>query len=97
MAHTALLKVTAKPGRASDVIDFYRVTLAATRSRPGLIGLRVVREAKNPDNFMLIEQWDSKEDQAAYAAWRATTPEVSEAFSEMIDSFSLEWWDEINA
>lgn len=98
MAHTALLKVTVKPGREAEVIGFYRDTLAATRARPGLIGLRLIREEESPRNFMLIEQWDSKEDQAAYAAWREeNTPEVSVAFGELIDSFSLEWWEEVNA
>ena len=97
MAHTALLHVTAKPGRGSEVISYYQETLSATRSRPGLIGLRVVRNEEDPNQFMLIEQWDSKADQAAYAEWRATTPEVMAAFGEMIDSFSLEWWDEVNA
>src|SRR3546814_6837740 len=64
MAHTALLNVTAKPGRGSEVISYYRATLSATRSRPGLIGLRVVRNMEDPNRFMLIEQWDSKADQA---------------------------------
>src|SRR3546814_16951943 len=97
MAHTALLNVTAKPGRGSEVISYYRATLSATRSRPGLIGLRVVRNMEDPNRFMLIEQWDSKADQAAYAEWRATTPEVMAEFGELIDSFSLDWWDEVNA
>src|SRR3546814_10983015 len=76
MAHTALLNVTAKPGRGSAVISYYRATLSATRSRPGLIGLRVVRNMEDPTRFMLIEQWDSKADQAASAAWPPPPPAV---------------------
>jgi quinol monooxygenase YgiN len=97
MAHTALLHVTAKPGRGPEVISYYQATLAATRSRPGLIGLRVVRNEEDENKFMLIEQWDSKADQTAYAEWRATTPEVMAEFGDMIDSFSLDWWEEVNA
>lgn len=97
MAHTALLHVTAKPGRGSEVISYYQATLSATRARPGMIGLRVVRNEEDPNKFMLIEQWDSKADQAAYAEWRATTPEVMAEFSEIIESFSLDWWEEVNA
>ena len=97
MAHTALLLVTAKEGRGPEVIRFYQATLSGTRARPGLIGLRVIRSEDDNRKFIVIEQWDSKSDQAAYAAWRQTTPEVMAAFSEMIESFSLEWWEEIGA
>src|SRR3546814_19177401 len=96
MAHTALLNVTAKPGRGSEVISYYRATLSATRSRPGLIGLRVVRNMEDPNRFMHIEQWDSKAAQAAYAEWRATTPEVMAELGGLIDSFSLPWWADFN-
>jgi len=43
------------------VVDFYR----ETRSRPGCIGVRVVRRADEDTEFALVEQWDDRADQEA--------------------------------
>lgn len=99
MAFTVILHAKAKPGRSHDVVDFYRETLAATLSRPGCIGLRVVRRADDDTEFALIEQWDDKRDQEAYAAWRAETGgDVLAQFGELLAApLRIEFYDEINA
>ncbi|WP_032392176.1 putative quinol monooxygenase [Rhodococcoides fascians] len=99
MAFTVILHAQAKPGRSHDVVDFYRETLAATRSRPGCIGIRVVRSADDDTAFALIEQWDDKRDQEAYAAWRAETGgEVMAQFGELLAApLRIEFYEGINA
>jgi quinol monooxygenase YgiN len=99
MAFTVILHAKAKPGRSHDVVDFYRETLAATRSRPGCIGLRVVRSADDDTEFALIEQWDDKGAQEAYAAWRTETGgDVMAQFGELLAApLRIEFYDEINA
>lgn len=99
MAFTVILRAKAKAGRSRDVVDFYRETLAATRSRPGCIGLRVVRSADDDTEFALIEQWDDKADQQAYAAWRAETgADVMARFGELLaEPLRIEFYEEINA
>jgi quinol monooxygenase YgiN len=88
MAFTVILHAKAKPGRSHDVVDFYRETLGATRSRPGCITA-----------FALIEQWDDKRDQEAYAAWRAETGgDVLAQFGELLAApLRIEFYEEINA
>ncbi|WNG81721.1 antibiotic biosynthesis monooxygenase [Mycobacterium sp. ITM-2016-00316] len=99
MAFTVLLHAKAKSGRSDDVVDFYRETLAATRSRPGCIGVRVVRSADDDTEFALIEQWDDKADQEAYAAWRAEAgADVMVRFGELLAGpLRIEFYEEINA
>lgn len=99
MAVTVLLHAKAKSGRSHDVVDFYRETLAATRSRPGCIGVRVVRSTDDDTDFTLIEQWDDKADQEAYAAWRAETgADVLARFGELLAGpLRIEFYEEINA
>ncbi|MDF2582570.1 MAG: antibiotic biosynthesis monooxygenase subfamily protein [Mycobacterium sp.] len=99
MAFTVLLHAKAKPGRSDDLVDFYRETLAATRSRPGCIGVRVVRSADDDTEFALIEQWDAKEDQEAYAAWRVeTSADVMERCGELLAGpLRIAFYEEINA
>jgi quinol monooxygenase YgiN len=92
MAFTVILHAQAKPGRSHDVVDFYRETLGATRSRPGCIGIRVVRSADDDTAFALIEQ-------EAYAAWRAETGgDVLAQFGELLAApLRIEFYEEINA
>ena len=99
MAFTVLLYAQAKPGRSHDVVDFYRETLGATRSRPGCIGVRVVRSADDDTEFVLIEQWDHKANQEAYAAWRTeTSADVMVRFGELLAGpLKIEFYEEINA
>jgi quinol monooxygenase YgiN len=99
MAFTVLLHAKAKSGRSQDVVDFYRETLAGTRSRPGCIGVRVVRSADDDTEFALIEQWDDRADQEAYAAWRTeTSADVMARFGELLDGpLRIEFYEEINA
>jgi quinol monooxygenase YgiN len=99
MAFTVLLHAKAKSGRSDDVVDFYRETLAATRSRPGCIGVRVVRSADDDTEFALIEQWDDKADQEAYAAWRNETgADVMARFSELLAGpLRIEFYEDVNA
>lgn len=99
MAVTVLLHVRAKSGRSRDVVEFYRETLAATRSWPGCIGVRVVRSADDETEFALIEQWDDRSDQEAYAAWRTkTNADVMARFSELLAGpLRIEFYEEINA
>ncbi|MFD7974003.1 putative quinol monooxygenase [Streptomyces clavifer] len=99
MALTVLLHAKAKSGRSHDVVDFYRETLAATRSRPGCIGVRVVRSTDDDTDFTLIEQWDDKSDQEAYAAWRTETgADVLARFGELLAGpLRIEFYEEINA
>lgn len=99
MAFTVLLRAKAKSGRSPDVVDFYRETLAATRSRPGCIGVRVVCSTDDDTEFALIEQWDDKADQEAYAAWRAeTSADVMARFGELLAApLRIEFYEEINA
>ncbi|SCX44338.1 Quinol monooxygenase YgiN [Klenkia marina] len=99
MAFTVLLRATAKSGRGQDVVDFYRETLAATRSRPGCIGVRVIRSIDDDTEFALIEQWDTKADQEAYVAWRTeTSADVLVRFGELLARpLTIDSFEEINA
>lgn len=99
MAFTVLLHAKAKSGCRDDVVDFYRETLAATRSRPGCIGVRVIRSADDDTEFALIEQWDDKADQEAYAAWRTeTSTDVMARFGQLLAGPArIESYEKINA
>ena len=49
--------------------------------------------------FALIEQWDDRADQEAYAVWRTeTSADVMVRFGELLDGpLRVEFYEEINA
>jgi heme oxygenase (mycobilin-producing) len=49
-------------------------TLAATRDRKGCRGVDVVQDREDPCHVVLVETWESPEDEVAYRQWRAAEP-----------------------
>lgn len=65
-----------------QAIDAFLAGLPAmvkdTSAMKGFRDLRACRDPHNPDVLVLIEEWDSAEDHAAYMAWRAARPEAAD-------------------
>ena len=49
-------------------------TLAATRAFPGCVRAEVVQDRDDPGHIVLLETWESSEDETAYRRWRAEEP-----------------------
>jgi quinol monooxygenase YgiN len=65
--------IRTKPGRTDEIIDGLTDILPDTRAFAGCNRLDVVQDVDDPTRIALIEEWDSKEQFAAYRAWRAET------------------------
>jgi len=51
-----------------------RDTLAGTRGRPGCLRVDVAQDREDPRHVVLLETWETPEDEVAYRQWRAEQP-----------------------
>jgi quinol monooxygenase YgiN len=65
------MNLSGDPGEALAALH---ATLTATRERPGCLRVDVLQHQEDPGHVVLVEAWNSPEDEAAYRKWRAEGP-----------------------
>ena len=70
MACTVILELNVKSDSADDVAESFKSTFPDTRSYDGCIDVYATRNQDNPDNFLLVETWESREKYEKYLSWR---------------------------
>ena len=70
---TLILTFPCKPGAGKDLLAAFSTALADTRAFKGCLSVATYTSATNPDDIVLIEEWDSKASQITYMQWRADT------------------------
>ncbi|UNK81072.1 antibiotic biosynthesis monooxygenase [Sphingopyxis granuli] len=63
-----------------------------TATRPGFLGIRVVRHQDEPTSFMLIENWASVAAFYDYVAWRNSRGEMGGLQAALDGEMSVEVW-----
>jgi len=97
MSVTVALEIKAKPGKADDIIEFFRKALPEHRSYGGCEGLTVHRNQDDPDAFVLWEHWATRPNYEAYLAWRDETG-VLKDFLDMLDGDpTFNFYDHVGA
>lgn len=72
MAITVVLEMQVAPDRVDDFMSVMATALKDTRAREGCRSVVTLQDAENPGRFLLWEEWDSREHQERYLAWRQT-------------------------
>ena len=70
---TLILTFPCKPGSGQVLLEAFKTALADTRAFKGCISVTTYTSAANPDDVILIEEWDNKASQAEYMQWRTET------------------------
>ena len=83
MTVTAFLDITIKPETLATAPETIHEVLIATRAFPGNLGVQVVTDVTDPNHFVVVEHWQSIEDDEAYRAWR-TTPDGASTLGELL-------------
>ena len=78
MSVLVLLELEAKEGAADEMIAVLARNLGDTRARQGCESVTVHRDADHPSTVLLVERWTTREDDAAYRAWRAGDGAIAE-------------------
>jgi quinol monooxygenase YgiN len=83
MTVTAFLDINIKPESLAGAPAAISQVLVATRAFPGNLGVDVVIDVADPAHFVLVEHWNSIDDDDAYRAFRAT-PEGASGLGELL-------------
>ncbi len=67
------LRFPCQPGMGSVLLEGLAATLAETRSYDGCHSVEVFVDADNPDNVLLVEEWETRGHQEKYMEWRVST------------------------
>lgn len=78
MTVLSFLDLRVKADAVDSAVTIIHDTLAATRERPGCLGVDVAVDVDDPTHFVLVEKWESIDADNAYRAWRATPEGASE-------------------
>ena len=66
------LEMPVKPDMLEDYLNILKGALVETRSYKGCRSVTTLVDQETP-SVVLVEEWDSAEDQQAYMAWRMET------------------------
>jgi quinol monooxygenase YgiN len=78
MTVTALLEIRLAPETRDEGLQYLREVLVDTRAFPGCTDLEVLIDDTDPAHVMIVERWESMDDDLAYRAWRATPEGASD-------------------
>lgn len=84
MAITKTLDLKLKPGAVAATGDLLRPVLAETRKFKGNLGVEVLIDQADETHWLLVERWESVEDDAAYKAYRATEEGAIVGFGDVL-------------
>jgi quinol monooxygenase YgiN len=70
---TLILTFPCKPGAGAGLLEELKTALIDTRAFNGCLSVLTYTSASNPDDIILIEDWDERASQVAYMQWRAET------------------------
>jgi len=94
MSIVAILTVKAAEGKYAELEQVFKTILPETASRPGA---EVIRAAGDPETstFVVYEQWESADAQAAYRAWSAENRDPAMIGSLLGEPPKIEQFDHI--
>ncbi len=70
---TLILTFPCKPSAGKVLLEAFATALSDTRAFPGCISVTTYTSATNPDDIILIEEWDTRDSQMKYMQWRTDT------------------------
>ena len=82
---TVLLEATAKPECIYDLIAMLHENFKETRVYDGCIDVYMNRGHDDPNQLVLVEQWETRPNYETYLAWRTDTG-VSEQLAGMLSA-----------
>jgi quinol monooxygenase YgiN len=93
MSILVILECTADPAHTKDLTDFLRNELVHTRGFDGCNSITIHTNQEDPNNFMFVENWDSKEQSEKYLEWRTERGDIAKLVGWMSGPPSIRHFD----
>jgi quinol monooxygenase YgiN len=97
MSVLALLEVNVKPEYVNEFKSYMKEILPDTRVFNGCQSVELQVNQDNEVNMVLVEEWETREAQGKYMAWRAETGVVERIVSMISGPPSVRFFDKTDA
>ena len=97
MACTVLLEFRVKKEHLDDVVGGFKENLPDTRSFDGCIDVYTTRDQDDPQTFIAVETWESREKYETYFAWRTERGDIDNTRATLEGDFKIRYFDRIGA
>jgi quinol monooxygenase YgiN len=97
MTCTVLLELRVKEEHVEEVAASFKDALPDTRTFDGCIDVYMVRDMDNPNTFIAVETWESREKYETYFAWRTERGDIDNALATMEGDLKIRFFDRIGA
>jgi quinol monooxygenase YgiN len=97
MSVLALLEVNVKPEYVNEFKSYMKEILPDTRVFNGCQSVELQVNQDNEVNLVLVEEWETREAQGKYMAWRAETGVVERIVSMISGPPSVRFFDKTDA
>lgn len=95
------LSLELKPELADRFLATFAESVPATREHEGCRQVVGYRDMDEPNRFVLIGEWDSREHYERYLAWRAGQSDASSGGNDQVDPMlnppKVRFWERLDA
>ena len=82
----------ANPDRVDMCIETLRDMFSVTRQHKGFRTIRLLRSAHDPNELVLIQEWDSVQDHQNYMQFRTKSGEMQKLITMAVGPMQLNYW-----
>jgi quinol monooxygenase YgiN len=88
-----MLEFTAKKEAGATLLEGLRAALPATRTKEGCQSVELTANQDNPDNMIIVMQWESRRHYDTYRAWRESNGDVKRFADATEGGLSIRFFD----
>lgn len=92
MSVLVLLEMNAKSGSAADITNWLRDGLHHTRGFDGCNSITFHSNQDDPNNMVIVEDWDSRQQYEKYLAWRVERGDIEKLMGWLVGEPSIRYY-----
>ncbi len=92
MSVLVLLEMNAKSGSATDIKNWLRDELHHTRGFDGCNSITFHSNQDDPNNMVIVEDWDSRQQYEKYLAWRVERGDIEKLMGWLVGEPSIRYY-----
>ena len=95
MSVLVLLEMNAKSGSAADIKNWLRDELHHARGFDGCNSITVQSNQDDPNNMVIVEDWDSRQQYEKYLAWRVERGDIEKLMGWLGGEPSIRYYENV--
>jgi quinol monooxygenase YgiN len=97
MSVRVILELHVKPEATEQMKGGFKNLLPDTRSFDGCEEISVVQSQDDPNMFLVLEQWETRENYEAYLKWRTDRGDMDNISAIVTEPYKVSYFDYVRA